>query len=282
MIKLKRITLIVLLTFLVTSGSFIIYQYLQLKNPGTIVLLYHKITQDESHNKYSLSMHKFEEQLKYLYENDYRTMLPETFFKQQYQKNAPKTLLISFDDGTVDHYSAVYPLLKKYGFSGIFFIVYKYVDHPGSLSFDQIKEMSRNNMEIGSHSYSHPYLDELDYDDIVIELQRSKDGLEEITGKEVISFAPPGGWFNQDVLKAAKELGYKFFFTCELGANDLKERPFVYKRIEVTGDMDVTDFERLLNPPEILGYKVMQSLKFLVHDILGSERYLWLSSLSFS
>lgn len=277
--KFRNICLAVIVAFLISSAGYTAYQYHELEKPGVVTLLYHRIAGQRSSSKYVLNVRKFERQLKYLRDNGYTTVLPAEILKQRYPKNPSKTIMISFDDGTEDHYSIVYPLFRKYGFKGIFFVIAKYVDHPGSLSSKQIAEMNRNGMEIGSHSYSHPFLDEMDYGGIYRELELSKDELEKICVKKIVSFAPPGGWYNKDTLKAAQEAGYKFFFSCEIGTNDLQERPFVYKRIEVTGDMDMAEFERLLNPPDILRYKIMQSLKFLVHDLLGSNRYHELSSL---
>ena len=36
--------------------------------------------------------------------------------------NDDKSILLTFDDGTIDHYLYVYPILKKYNVSGLFFI----------------------------------------------------------------------------------------------------------------------------------------------------------------
>ena len=78
--------------------------------------------------------------------------------------------------------------------------------------------------------------------------------------------------------EVAKDVGYKFLFSCEIGTNDLKNHPFVYRRIEVTGDMSINEFSRLLNPPQILSYKIMQSLKFFLHYLIGSNNYKKLAS----
>lgn len=280
--KLRNIILAFVVSLLLTAVGFVAYQYYHLTQPGIVTLLYHRVTEQKSESKYSLNVNEFERQLKYLRDNGYVTVLPAEILKKKYQKNPSKTIMISFDDGTEDHYSIVYPLLKRYGFKGIFFVITKYIDHSGSLSSQQIAEMSHGGMEIGSHSYSHPLLDDLRYNEVYKELELSKDQLRKVCGKGIVSFAPPGGWYNSDTLKAAHEVGYKFFFGCEIGKNDLRKRPFVFKRVEVTGNVDMAEFVRLLNPPEILKYKVIQSFKFFVHNILGSKRYQALSSLSSS
>jgi peptidoglycan/xylan/chitin deacetylase (PgdA/CDA1 family) len=128
-------------------------------------------------------------------------------------------------------------------------------------------------MEIGSHSYSHPYLNDLSQGNLEYELERSKKDLEAIVGREIISFAPPGGWFNQRVLSAAKKAGYKAFFSCEIGRTNIESNPFLFRRIEVLGEMTDEEFMDLLSPGKILKYKIQQEFKFMIHDVIGFRLY---------
>lgn len=273
----KRSFVVLVILLFCFSAAFVAQQYAELREPGVIVLLYHRI-EPEGEGKYILKVSEFEKQLNYLHNQGYKTILPKEIVESGLRQNPPKTIILSFDDGTPDHYKIVYPLLKQFGYGGVFFIITKYINSPGSLAAKQIVEMAQNNMEIGSHSYSHPFLDEFDFKEINYELNKSKDDLEKICGKKVIAFSPPGGWFNDDVVKVAKDVGYKFLFSCEIGTNDLQKRPFVYKRIEVTGDMSIDEFKCLLDPPQILSYKIMQSLKFFLHYLIGSNNYKKLAS----
>ncbi len=237
------------------------------------MLLYHRIIPHSCNNKYCIGLDKFEEQMIYLKNQGYKTITPYGVFRDKLRNNPPKTIILSFDDGTMDHYNSVYPILKRYGYQGVFFIITKFINSPGSLSTSQIQEMCRDNMEIASHTCSHRILDQLDPREVFIELEKSKNDLEKICGRDVLSFAPPGGWYNDDVVKTARFTGYKAFFSCEIGTNDLRENPFVYKRIEVLSDMSINEFKRLLNPQEILLYKIEQTSKFVIHYILGSRNY---------
>jgi len=273
----KRSFIAALILLLCLSIAFVAQQYIELSQPGVIVLLYHRVEQGGIGNKYTLRLSSFEEQLGYLHSQGYKTILPKEIVKYV-QHNPPKTIIISFDDGTADHHDIVYPMLKKYGFKGVFFIISKYTDSPGSLNERQIREMIKNGMEIGSHSYSHPLLDEMDISGIHYELKKSKDDLEQICGQKIVSFAPPGGWFDDRVVKVTRDVGYTALFGCEIGVNDLTKGPFVYKRIEVLSDLSLQEFKDLLNPPKILSYKVSQSLKVILHDLIGSKNYKKLAS----
>ncbi len=74
---------------------------------------------------HSVKAERFEEQLKYLAENNYRTLGSEEFYetltgKRRYKE---KSIVLTFDDGYGSIWSVVYPLLKKYGFRAISFLV---------------------------------------------------------------------------------------------------------------------------------------------------------------
>ena len=211
---------------IVFSVSFVANTYLELKEPGVIVLLYHRVTDNvKDKSKYNVNVRQFERHLDLIRTNNFQTILPREIYQTNHFNNKDKLLILSFDDGTGDHYHSVFPLLKKHDMKGVFFVVTKYINSENLLSDHQIREMSQNKMEIGSHSYSHPYLNDLSQENLEYELDRSKKDLETILGSEIFSFAPPGGWFNQRVLSAARKSGYKAFFSCEIGRTNLESKP---------------------------------------------------------
>lgn len=270
----KKISISILVIFIMSAFFLVGHDYWELHQNGTVVLLYHKILNNSNNgSKYVLDVKNFEEQLSYLKTAGYQTIIPRDISKMEISDSSSKLVILTFDDGTEDHYTQVFPLLKKNDMFAIFFVVTEYINSPGSLTGKQIKEMAENGMEIGSHSYSHPLLDAQEDKKINFELEQSKKDLEEICGQEVISFAPPGGWFNNNVLEIARKVGYQQFYSCEIGTNNLARHPFIYKRIEVLGNMSLQDFKKLLDPPQILSYKTVQSVKFLLHDLIGSKNY---------
>ena len=66
--------------------------------------------------------------------------------------------------------------------------------------------------EIGCHGYNHVRLTSLGTDDLVEQLIRSKNILEEKCGKSIKAISFPFGRSNQDVLKKIKEIGYFYGF----------------------------------------------------------------------
>ena len=78
-----------------------------------------------------------------------------------------------------------------------------------SMNEKQMKVLSGDELcTIGSHTISHPALDNLCKDEQEQEMKQSKKKLEQITGKPVLHFAYPYGCYNRDSTEVAKECGF--------------------------------------------------------------------------
>ena len=75
---------------------------------------------------------------------------------------------------------------------------------------EQIRELSDNGFEIGSHSMTHSLFtaEYMNESKINFELKQSKIYLEGITGKPVNSFCFPSGYYNYKSIELAKKVGY--------------------------------------------------------------------------
>lgn len=81
----------------------------------------------------------------------------------------------------------------------------------GFCNKEQIKEMSQSPLvEIGSHTHRHYNLSNVDHDLARKELALSKQILENITEKPVVSIGYPDGDYSESVKNIAEEIGYKF------------------------------------------------------------------------
>lgn len=74
---------------------------------------------------------------------------------------------------------------------------------------DMLLLLSDNGHEIANHSYSHPHPNRLSKQKNQEEIQKTEKLIEQIIGKKTYLYAPPYGEFNESVLIAAGELGYK-------------------------------------------------------------------------
>lgn len=95
-------------------------------------------------------------------------------------------------------------ILDGYGVQASIFFEGKFADKNPDLVMDVA---SRGHL-VGNHSYSHPadWLN-LSYDGFKEEITRTNDILSGIIGEEIIYFAPPGGAFNDNTVRAAYDQG---------------------------------------------------------------------------
>ncbi len=143
------------------------------------------------------------------------------------EKNLPpKAIVLTLDDGWKSVYTEAYPVLKEFGFPFTLFLYKNYVDGGGkALTTEMVREMMQNGASIGSHSASHPYPATIrkfrnDGPDAFSrflgnELGESKRFLEEHFSIKANTFAYPGGYYTDEMITLADQLGYQFLFTVQ-------------------------------------------------------------------
>lgn len=72
-----------------------------------------------------------------------------------------------------------------------------------------LKKIFEKGHEIGNHGYFHKDYNLLNYEDNRKEIEKADIIITEIIGTKAKYFAPPSGAYNNDTIKAAKDLGYK-------------------------------------------------------------------------
>jgi len=115
-----------------------------------------------------------------------------------------KTVILFLDDGWENQYSVAYPILKMYNFRATFGIItFSIGENSGTewsyMTTEQVQELSLNNMEIASHSRTHPFLLELTTEELIDELENSKNILESLIEKEIATFIIPYDESNETV-----------------------------------------------------------------------------------
>ena len=220
------------------------------------ILMYHHVGVPDSgadsiRRDLSVSPTRFEGQLRYLVERGYQPItLTDLAMHLQVGRALPaKPVVLTFDDGFEDQYTNAYPLLKKYGFVGTFFVITRFADEerPEHMSWSEIELLHANGMEIGSHSYTHPSLWGKSYDYLVWQVLGSREAIETRTQESVRFFSYPSGQYDQLTIDVLKSAGYWGAVTVEAGSLQSAEAPFEMKRIRVRGTYDLNDFDHWLN-----------------------------------
>lgn len=100
-------------------------------------------------------------------------------------------------------------LYDKYGVKSTFFVLGQLAE----LKPNIVKQIIAHGQEVGSHGMQHDYrraYDVMSYDEQVVELRRSKNLLEQISGQEVVSFRAPALRVNSDTAMALRDAGFRF------------------------------------------------------------------------
>ncbi|OQX21594.1 MAG: hypothetical protein BWK75_02830 [Candidatus Altiarchaeales archaeon A3] len=159
-----------------------------------------------------LTQWDFEKQMKFLRKHSYDVVsLHELLKLINNNENLKKKVVITFDDGYEDNYTKAFPIMKKYDIPASIFMVASLVGRKDFLSWDQLREMSENNIDIGGHTMTHAKLSEIkDEQRLRYELYDSKKVLEKGLKKNVDFFAYPfNSEFDDKIIKIIKDSGYK-------------------------------------------------------------------------
>ena len=219
---------------------------------GTVrvpIFMYHQIvTPPKGQSSFRSGLYvdplDFEREMAYLVKKNYKTASSAEYYKILKSGKNPKqkTVMITFDDGVSNQYTNAYPILKKYGLTGVFFIV----SQRSGITGTQMKEMTANGMEIGSHSAQHQDLMKIsDPKVLTSEIVSSKYGLQSASGKAVNAFAYPGCGWNSQTLTYVSSAGYLLGMSCGSTIDNYPGNNLVLSRVHAYGDMK--SFKNLLS-----------------------------------
>ncbi|WP_421292645.1 polysaccharide deacetylase family protein [Aeromonas veronii] len=164
-----------------------------------------------------------------------------------------KYLMITADDGYQDNLTRMLPLLEKYGYKAVVYVVtgegYNRwdVEHPTNpdikvslMSGEQVKALAASgHVEIGGHTLTHPRLSKLTPEQQAHEIQENKRQLEALLGHPLLSFAYPYGDMNESAKEQAIAAGYRFAVATNSGPKAMHQDPFQIRRIAIFPRTDV-------------------------------------------
>ena len=218
------------------------------------ILMYHHITNVPTHNilDFSLTVNPivFSRQLDYLKQRGYHTITFNQLFDFLYY-NGPlpsKPIILTFDDGYDDAYNFAYPILQAHGYSGMFFIITGKVGWKGQATWDQLREMLANGMQMGSHTVHHVNIGliwRVSHTVAQQELQQAKQDLQAQLDIVIQQFCYPTGEpfhhekpvVQQAVMALLAQDGYIGATTDPppVGITQDSQKPFILLRVRVDG-----------------------------------------------
>jgi peptidoglycan/xylan/chitin deacetylase (PgdA/CDA1 family)/SAM-dependent methyltransferase len=226
------------------------------------ILMYHRVAPAGSvaTARYRVAPDVFEQHLKYLRDGGFYSVSLYDWREamQAYRPIQGHAVLLTFDDGCLDFLEYAWPLLKRYGFSAIVFLVADKIGQVNSwdhiygeelplLGWKNIHQLQDEGVEFGSHTATHPYLTVLSPADVVREAARSRSIIERGLKKPVTAFAYPYGSENQAVQHLIGACGYTFGLSCRPGSCGFTDHLLALPRIEICGEDTFQDFVAKMN-----------------------------------
>lgn len=204
-------------------------------------------------------LEEFEKQMKYLFDEGYVTLTLKDVIDFYYNnKSLPeKSVLLTFDDMYKSILLRVYPILKKYNFHAVGFVVRDWI-------FDESQENSRTQSVCLSKEELKQMRDVFEYANHTQALHTRKDGQVALQTIDKNSFiddirsceklvdtknvlAYPFGVYTKDNIDWLKDEGFLLAFTSEEGKNTIKTDPYKLHRNGVFLNYNLEKFKSILN-----------------------------------
>ncbi|MFF2092376.1 polysaccharide deacetylase family protein [Paenibacillus sp. NPDC058174] len=216
------------------------------------VLMYHDISNDPSKEKSAISDKQFEEQMELLKTNGFHVITIKQYadFILRDGTVPDNAVLLTFDDGYESFYTDAYPILKRYGYPAVNFVIVSSVGgkHNGvpKMTWDQMREMQKSGMDFHNHTYNlhrygamredgltKPVLTRKQYFKdqkrmetdaeytarITNDLTEAERILKQELHNSMSVLAFPYGAYNDEALAIMKKLGIELSFTVKEGIN---------------------------------------------------------------
>lgn len=236
------------------------------------ILMYHSMCKSNGKTgRYIISETDFENDLKYLCDNGYTTVVTEdlTDYVSGVGTLPEKPVMLTFDDGYYNNYVYAYPLLKKYDARAVLSIIGYYTDlytetpdqNPAysHLTWDNIRElMDSGRFEFQNHSYNLHTTDkgrngskkksnessEAYRSLLTADLGKLQQEFKNNTDYTPTAYTYPFGSVSNASFSVIKEMGFRASFSCESGMNRITRDPeclYMLKRYLRTPEKSAAD-----------------------------------------
>ncbi|HDZ84563.1 MAG TPA: polysaccharide deacetylase, partial [Nitrospirae bacterium] len=212
--------IILLLSYLILMT--LCFSTVALSAEHAVVLQYHHFG-DNMPPSTSITLEQFDQQLKYLSENEYNVWPLEKIvaYLREKKELPDRCVAITIDDAYVSVYEEAFPRLKKLGYPFTVFVPTEGVEKgiKSYLTWEQMREMQGAGAVFASHSHSHDYLirrqpgetEDAWIDRVINDIDKSLNILKEKLGSASKLFAYPYGEYNISLKQIIRSLGLTGF-----------------------------------------------------------------------
>jgi peptidoglycan/xylan/chitin deacetylase (PgdA/CDA1 family) len=219
------------------------------------ILMYHQVSPfaAPSFRKYVVSPRMLAAQMRWLALAGYRSVgLEAAVGARQHLPKRP--FILTFDDGYQDCATYVPPILRRWGFGAVFFLVAGVMGRTSHwllrergielplMDWATARDLERSGFSCASHTLTHPRLATISPAACRRELEDSRALLEDHLGHPVRDLAYPYGSVDAHVRALAGEAGYRSACSVSIGLSGPGDDPLALRRVPVTGQDSLLDF----------------------------------------
>lgn len=225
------------------------------------ILMYHQVlpkTNPFFKKHIAVEPEVLDEHLKYLTENGWKIETVEEYFSKPQDQRNKKTAIMTFDDVSSSFLDYAKPIFDKYKVKASVFPIQnmttqkEYFNIPkdgiSALTEDEIKFLANDGFEIGSHAQSHRNLNKIPFKDAVAEMTESKKWIEGLIGKKISTMCFPIGGIDQDLVKAAREIGFINGLSTFKGSLQLPQDRMSLRRVDIKNFVTGEKFVKSIGP----------------------------------
>jgi glycosyltransferase involved in cell wall biosynthesis len=224
---------------------------------GPLILMYHAIADDdEPASRYILARRSLARQMRWLRLARYHVLSMGELVQLRARHELPplRAVVLTFDDGYADNRRLAYPILRQHNFPAMFFIVSGLIGAINRwddkapvarrplLGWPDIKAIQGEQISIGAHTRTHPWLTNLIPADAEREISGSRADLEHELGQPVTVFAYPYGDMDGTTQTLVQEAGFAVACSTLPGHNSPATASMALRRTEIYGTMSLLHF----------------------------------------
>jgi len=224
------------------------------------ILMYHSISDDPETNvkpfyRINTSGYLFEEQMKYLKENNYSSIYLDDLQSSFEERSDKKNVIITFDDGYRDFYLNAFPVLQKYGYTAVVFLPTGFISRERKifndrecLTWNEVRELHALGIQFGSHTENHQKLIQLSDSEISAEIKNSLFEIEQNLGTKIKQFCYPYAYpelntaFRINFKSILNSFGIEYSTTTMIGTTKRDDDFLELKRIHINNTDDFSIF----------------------------------------
>ena len=153
---------------------------------------------------------------------------------QHGQRPAPRTFVVTIDDGWLDGATEALPILQGLGYQATYFVIGGRIGRPGFLGPADLRTLVAAGMEIGDHTVDHLSLPQLTPARQRYEIAAASSRIAQVVGQAPVTFSYPVGRYSPAAEETLAQQGFALAVTTAQGTGASWLNRFVVPRQRVS------------------------------------------------